>query len=450
MSPDLDVAVVGAGIAGLTAADELRRAGLDVRVFESAGHVGGRMASARRDGYTIDTGAEQISPRGYRATWELLARLGVTEDEVPRIGRPVAVWRDGRAHSGVTDPRGMISGAGLSARARLDLLRFAAWALRRRADFDDDHPERSPLADATVAELAGHYHPDLHDYLLQPVAGSFFGWDTARSSAAVLTGLLLAVGGAGTWRTYRDGMDTPARLLAAGLDVVTGRRVDEVVADRGTARVRIGSDEITARSVLLCVPAPVARSLHANPLDEEADYLAACTFTTALKVSCLLDAPLSPEGAGRPYLLLTPEAEDRALSAIIFDHEKHPGRAPTAKGLLTLMANAGTVPDLLDAPDHEVVERLTTAARRYLPSLGAVNRANFVHRHHHALPEATPQALHRRARFMARPNGPVDYAGDWVMLRPASEGAVRAGALAASRVLSRLRSTQDTAAAAGV
>ena len=43
MSPDLDVAVVGAGIAGLTAADELRRAGLDVRVLESAPHVGGRI-----------------------------------------------------------------------------------------------------------------------------------------------------------------------------------------------------------------------------------------------------------------------------------------------------------------------------------------------------------------------------------------------------------------------
>ena len=84
-------------------------------------------------------------------------------------------------------------------------------------------------------------------------------------------------------------------------------------------------------AVLLCVPAPVARSLHANPLDEEADYLTTCTFSSALKVSCLLDAPLAPEGKTRPYLLLTPEVEDRVLSAIIFDHEKHPGRAPTAR-----------------------------------------------------------------------------------------------------------------------
>ena len=95
---DVDVAVVGAGVAGLTAAGELQRAGLDVRVFEAGQQVGGRMASARHDGWTIDTGAEQISPSGYRATWELLRRLGVSDEQVPRIGRPLAVWRDGAAH----------------------------------------------------------------------------------------------------------------------------------------------------------------------------------------------------------------------------------------------------------------------------------------------------------------------------------------------------------------
>ncbi|MEU5849134.1 protoporphyrinogen/coproporphyrinogen oxidase [Saccharopolyspora shandongensis] len=439
MSPDLDVAVVGAGLAGLTAAHELQRTGLSVRVFEAGPQVGGRMASLRHDGWTIDTGAEQISPSGYRATWELISRLGLTEDEVPRIGRPLAVWRNGQAHAGVADARALLTGAGLSRRAHLDLLRFQTWALRNRNAFDDDRPERSLLAAETVAEFTRRYHPDLHDYLFQPVAGSFFGWNTARSAAAVMVSLLLSVGSAATWRTYRDGMDTLARQLASGLDVVTGQPVHEVVADADGARLQASSDVVTARSVLLCVPAPLAAKLHANPSAEEAEFLAACTFTPALKVSCLLDAPLSVPGGDRPYVLLTPEVEEQVLSAIILDHEKHPDRAPAGKGLLTLMANAATIPDLLSAPDEEIADRLTRAVPRYLPGFDAVNRTNFVHRHRYGLPEATPAALHRRGRFMARAVSPVDYAGDWVMLRPASEGAVRAGALAASRTLSRLR-----------
>jgi oxygen-dependent protoporphyrinogen oxidase len=446
---DVDVAVVGAGMAGLTAAHELDRAGLDVRVFEAAPQVGGRMTSVRYDGWTIDTGAEQISPSGYRATWELLRRLGVTAAEVPRIGSPLAVWREGAAHPGVADPRGLVSGAGLPPRARLDLLRFQAWAQRRRKSFDGDQPEDTPLGAATVAEFSRRYHPDLHDYLFQPVAGSFFGWDPARSSAAVLVSLLLAVGSAGNWRTYRDGMDTPARLLAADLDVRTGEPVREVVADGGTARLRVGGGTVTARSVLLCVPAPIAAQLHQNPLRQESEFLDACTFTPALKVSCLLDAPLTPEPRSRPYVLLTPKVEDPDLSAIIIDHDKNPARVPSGRGLLTVMADADRIPELLDLPDEDVVERVTAAVPRYLPDFPKVNRENFVHRHHCGLPEAAPAALRHRARFARRCVGPVDYAGDWVVLRPASEGAVRSGALAASRTLSRLSSGARALARSG-
>ncbi|GAB3301995.1 protoporphyrinogen/coproporphyrinogen oxidase [Parasphingorhabdus pacifica] len=440
MSPDVDVAVVGAGIAGLTAAHELRRAGLDVRVYEAAAQVGGRMTSVRQDGYTIDTGAEQISPHGYRASWELLARLGITDVEVPRIGHPIAMWRDGRAHPGFGEPRGLFTGAGLTRRARLDLLRFQVWA--RRAGFDEDHPERSPLGAATVAEFARRYHTDLYDYLFQP-ASTFFFWDPRRSTASVLVNLLLSVGSTATWRTYRDGMDTPTRRLAADLDVETGRPVHEVIADGSTARLRVGADTVTARSVLLCVPAPVAAELHANPPQDEVDFLRACTFTSALKVSCLLSDPLEPPGRGRPYLLVTPEAEDDTLAAIIFDHVKHPGRAPTGKGLLTVMPNAATAPGLLEATDDEVIAQVTAAVPRYLPGFDAVHRGSSVHRHRHAVPEATPTALQRLASFRGRAIGPVDYAGDWVLLRPASEGAVRAGALAASRTLCHLGSSRS-------
>jgi protoporphyrinogen/coproporphyrinogen III oxidase len=438
MTPELDVAVVGAGVAGLTAAHELDRAGLTVRVYEEQPHVGGRMHSFRHDGYTVDTGAEQISSRGYRATWELLARLGVPPGDVPRIGACVAVRRGDRNHPGAADRRALLTGAGLSPRARVDLARMLLWSARRRRGFDDDRPEHTPLGTTTVAEFAARYHRDLHDYLLQPLCGSFFGWDTDRSTAAPLVALLLAVGPPAGWHTYRDGMDLLARRLAGGLDVVTGRAVRRVTAGPDTARLHLDDEEVTARAVVLAVPAPVAARLHTDP-DPDADaYVAACTFTPALKVSCLLDRPLAPVCDRPLYVLLTPRAEDPVLSCVIADHVKNPRRAPAGKGLLTLMADARTLPDLLRAPHSEVVDRLTTAARRYVPELNTVGRQFFVHAHPHGLPEATGPALGLRSRFMARGPRPVEYAGDWVMLRPSSEGAVRSGALAASRVLARL------------
>lgn len=437
--PEVDVVVVGAGIAGLTAAHELRRAGLQVRVLEQRADVGGRMHSFRHAGWTVDEGAEQISEHGYRATWDLLRRLGVPEADVPLIGREIGVWRAGRAHPGVASRTAALTGAGLSPRARLDLLRFTAATARDRAAYDGDRPERTPVGAATVAELAHRYHRDLHDYLLQPVAGNFFGWNTARSAAGPLLSLLGSVGTTECWRTYRGGMDLLARRLAKDLDVATGVAVHEVVGAPGGARVRSSVGEVAARAVVLAVPAPVAARLHAGLPADESPFLTASTFTPVLKVSCLLTRPLAPPSPRPLYVLLTPAAEESVLSGIIVDHAKHPSRAPAGRGLLTLMAAPGQLPELLHAPRGEVADRLVSAAERYVPGLRAACTDTFVHGFTHGLPEATPRALHHRRAFAARPVRPVEYAGDWISLRPASEGAVRAGALAASRVLARLR-----------
>ncbi|MEW2620539.1 FAD-dependent oxidoreductase [Streptomyces sp. NPDC048106] len=438
MTPELDVAVVGAGIAGLTAAHELRRAGLSVRVHEQLPHVGGRMRSLRHEGWTMDTGAEQVASRGYRATWELLRRLGVTAADVPRVGGGVAVWRGGRARPGLGESTAVLTGAGLSARARLDLAAFSAWSGRRRAGFDGDHPQSTPLGAATVREATARYHRDLHDYLFQPVAGCFFGWDTARSAAAPLVSLLLEAGSPSGWRTYRDGMDFLARRLADGTEVVTGRPVREVVDAGGHAVLRFDDGEVRARAAVLAVPAPVAAALRPEAPACERPFLTACTFTPMMKVSCLLDRPLAPAARRPVHILLTPAAEEQVLSGVVVDHAKDPGRAPADRGLITLVADPHRVPELLDADPAEAADLLVHAAERYVPGIGAARRHHFVHTFRHGLPEATPAALAERAAFLNRPVAAVEYAGDWVMLRPASEGAVRAGALAASRVLSRL------------
>ncbi|AWT47294.1 MULTISPECIES: protoporphyrinogen/coproporphyrinogen oxidase [Streptomyces] len=439
MTPDLDVAVVGAGIAGLTAAHELRRAGLSVRVYEDGPQVGGRMRTVRHEGWTVDTGAEQVASRGYRATWELLRRIGAGPADVPRVGGAVAVWRGGRAHLGVGEPTAVLTGAGLSARARLDLAAFTAWTARRRAGFDGDRPEAGPLGAATVREAAARFHPDLHDYLLQPVAGCFFGWDTARSAAAPLVSLLVEAGSPSGWRTYRGGMDFLARRLAAGLDVETGRAVREVT-DAGThAVVRFDDGEIQARAAVLAVPAPVAAELRPDAPGDERPFLTACSFTPMLKVSCLLERPLAPAARRPVHILLTPAVEEDVLSGVVVDHAKDPGRAPAGRGLITLVAGPRRVRELLGASPDEAADVLAHAAERYVPGLTAARRHHLVHAFRHGLPEATQHALRERSGFLARPVRAVEYAGDWVMLRPASEGAVRAGALAASRVLSRLR-----------
>lgn len=61
-SGDHDVIVIGAGLAGLAAARDLDRAGLDVAVLEARGRVGGRVHSHRfADGAWAERGAEFVN-----------------------------------------------------------------------------------------------------------------------------------------------------------------------------------------------------------------------------------------------------------------------------------------------------------------------------------------------------------------------------------------------------
>jgi len=60
----MDVVVVGAGIAGISAASSMHSAGLSVQVVESLSGPGGRMASVDIDGATFDHGAQFFTTRG--------------------------------------------------------------------------------------------------------------------------------------------------------------------------------------------------------------------------------------------------------------------------------------------------------------------------------------------------------------------------------------------------
>ena len=57
-------AVIGAGIAGLTCAQTLRRAGCFVEVFEQERVIGGRLATVRHAGQSFDHGAQYVTARG--------------------------------------------------------------------------------------------------------------------------------------------------------------------------------------------------------------------------------------------------------------------------------------------------------------------------------------------------------------------------------------------------
>ena len=72
----LNIAIVGAGIAGVSAANALIARGCTVTLFEKSHGVGGRCATKRWEGHTVDHGAQYFTFRGERFHAAVLAASG--------------------------------------------------------------------------------------------------------------------------------------------------------------------------------------------------------------------------------------------------------------------------------------------------------------------------------------------------------------------------------------
>ncbi len=438
MSTDLDVAIVGAGVSGLATARGLRAAGREVQVFEAADRVGGRMRTLRQDGYVIDEGAEAVATRGFPETWRLIRELGLRDADVPRVPGTIATWCGGRPRPGVGRARGLVTGLGLGPRGRAQLLRFTLSGIRQRRAFDPEHPESTPLGEESVARLAERYGSELAEGLLQPLITGFTGWYPDRSAAGPFLAHLFATRTTANWRTYRDGMDTLARRLADGLPLTTGAAVREVIVARHGAEARLtfaSGARLTARQVVLAVPAPIARALHPGAPDDELPYLRASSYSVRLRVSFALRGPLGIAGAPGVYALILSAAHEPVVGAVTVDHLKNRHRVPPGAGLVSVLTGPDASRALIGSPDEEVVRQVADQAEAYVPGLRDATLFARVHRFPHGVPEATAEALRLRGGFLRRPPRRVDYAGDWLMQRPSSEGALRSASLVRARLL---------------
>ena len=91
------VIVVGAGIAGLTAAFRLKQAGKDVTVLERSTKefVGGRMSTIVRDGFPIDLAATLLTTQ-YKEMLTLIADAGLASEIVISTNAVIGFLREGQ------------------------------------------------------------------------------------------------------------------------------------------------------------------------------------------------------------------------------------------------------------------------------------------------------------------------------------------------------------------
>ncbi|WP_405976975.1 FAD-dependent oxidoreductase [Streptomyces sp. NBC_00158] len=252
-----DVAVVGAGAAGLACASDLVGAGLTVCLVEAEETVGGRVRTDRVAGFTADRGF-QVFNTAYpqvRRRLQLPALFlrpftpGVlvhTDGGRLRLADPTRRPRDGMAllTGGRVRPRDLLAFGVLSARAALE----PASRVRGRPDVTT----RTALADAGFSE-------EFVETFFRPFLAGVFLEDSLETSARFFH-LVWRSMLRGTLCLPRDGIGAVPAQLAAGLPHGVLRTSSPVarLTPRGAA---LAEGELRARAVVVATGAGAAARL---------------------------------------------------------------------------------------------------------------------------------------------------------------------------------------------
>ncbi|MEV7774523.1 FAD-dependent oxidoreductase [Kitasatospora sp. NPDC086791] len=395
------MAVVGAGVAGLTAAWELRRAGAEVELFEAGARLGGHAHTQpvpTPDGrrLALDTGSlvhdERTSPHLAR----LLRDLGVhTRDADPSIS--VHCDGCGLAYAGTDGPTGLLARPAPHLRPRYlrllaDIPRFRARARRLLATPGAGDPT---LRDFLLDECFSGYF--LHHYLIPlaaaapPRAPEPAGDHPARHLFALLDHHgLLSDARPPAWRTVTGGSAAYVRRIADHLTAVH-RRTPVRAVRRHLDGVTLTTDDgrrAEADAVVIATHADQALRLLADPTRAEREVLAAFRHTRTPTV-LHRDPSVLPRAhwARGSWNYRMPHCAAPAGAARISHHLNRLLRLDTSEDYLVTRNESPHDP----VPEHLVISRTvhehpvhtaeTVAAQRLLPGL-TTGRTAFAGAHH--------------------------------------------------------------------
>src|SRR2546423_9110196 len=128
------VAVIGAGISGLTCAWRLRREGVNVACLETSDRVGGALRSHEKDGFLLEAGAGTVLETPELV--DLITEVGLAKDIVRAQARlPRYILRGGSLHSLPTGLGSLLRTRLLSVGAKWRIL-GQLWTQPRRANQD--------------------------------------------------------------------------------------------------------------------------------------------------------------------------------------------------------------------------------------------------------------------------------------------------------------------------
>jgi len=416
-----DVIIVGAGLAGLSAAVWLRDAGIRATVLEASDGVGGRLRTDKVDGYLLDRGFAVHNP-GYSEAPKVLDHDAL---DLKPFEAGVA-YRNSDSLTFLTDLRRSSDGVRSGLTQTFGALRrnprttttFAAYVARCATSSPESLRRRPDISIRAALRQAG---VDANG--LRTIVGPFLQGvllEAHLETSRIVVDEILAAFVRGLPSVPADGMGAIGVQLAAKLDpqrLLLNTRVIGIHADATGVRVQTDGDTHTARAALVAVSQELLPTVLPG---YEAGRTRGVTTWYHL-ADCAADELLG----GKPWLVTdathrTPIANTVPITAAA------PSYAPPGSVVISSSV-IGVHRELTDEP-----------MLRHLSYLYGVDTSGWQTIARYEIPNALPDFMPPTTPTLNRAAPRVWLAGDHTD-SPSMNGALRSGRVAAGQISATLR-----------
>ena len=400
------VAIVGGGIAGLTAAYRLKQRGVRVVVYEASERVGGSVRTSRSEGYLAELGPNSLSTPS-PALRGLLAELGLEPSLV--AASPAAkkryVVRKNRLLPLPMSPQDFLTTRLLSNGAKLAVFGEPL------VDTGD-----SPVEESIATFVRRRFNQEIVDYVANPFVAGIYAGDpeqlSVRHALPKLYGLERTHGSiikafGGMMRARKRDADAATTAMAGGMVSFRAglQELPEALARELHAEIRLKAPVTQLRSgpkgwtvgaafQQAELYDAVVYAAPAHRIDEiDLDFPAGDRVGTLASIGhppvAVLVLGFRREDVAHPldgFGFLVPEVERRHVLGVLFSSTLFPGRAPDEHVTLTAFVGGVRNPDLAHADQPTITARVMDDLRALL---GAKGEPTF--RAFHLWPKAIPQ-----------------------------------------------------------
>jgi oxygen-dependent protoporphyrinogen oxidase len=423
--------IIGAGLAGLTAAHYLKEAGREVVVVERDNRPGGRIQSVtKRNGDIIDVGAQFIHTN-YKTTMELVRKFGLESDLI-EMKTPNVLMRGEKSYA-IKWKQLRIGAIPFWAQVTDSIRLLLMLAFKRKGLQLEDWLKLMDLDKIELSAFARlKLNEESYDYLARPLMLAYSMSEPEGISVAYFLRCLFMYLTTGT-HCFKSGNDILPKKLASGLDVRYETEVKQIHCnDQGkVTSVETSEGTIEGSEVVSAVPSPELLPLYSKWNDDQGRFLREFTFGKLPLITF--------EGKLQDKVDYFSRVLDRRAgyktNYLTVPNKRYESRISPSY-LQAYTVHEEFAEDLIECPDDEIIDLITKDLHKIMPEMMKSVESAFVTRHQNQFPRYRVGTLEKLQKFMNSEGTPAGlyFAGDYTE-GGLIEGAALSGYKAAQKII---------------